>query len=136
MVNPTPPEFKSQIANLVEVQPFVAIQSGQLVVSNSGGTGSASIIFTCPVGTQRVTAVISNSGSKGVYIASGSGSATAVASSSTPTPTTGANCVSTCHYIPAGAVETLGFIGGTNTFAAICAGTDTSTLEISIGYGS
>jgi len=133
---PSPPRKFSMLSIPVDHNPFIAVQSAQLTVSNAGASGSQSITFTDLPGTGIVTARITNSGSKGVYLASGVGSATAVVSSGTPTPTTGANAVATCDYIGAGTVQTLAFVQGTNTFAAICASSDTSTLEISTGYGS
>ena len=133
---PSPPRMFSMLSAPVSQNAFIAAQSAQLTVSNAGASGSQSITFTDLPGTGRVTAHITNSGTKGCYLASGAGSATAVVSSSTPTPTTGANAVATCHYLGAGTVQTLSFVQGTDTLAAICAGSDTTTLEISTGYGS
>jgi len=127
----TPPLYQSKLSAPVQINNFIAIQSAQLAVTAVTG----SITFIDIAGTQRVTAKITNSGTKGCYLASGVGSATAVVSSSTPTPTAGDGVVSTCDYIAAGAIFTQDFLPGTNTFAAICGGADTTTLEISIGYG-
>lgn len=131
----TPPAFKSQLSQTFTANNFIAVQSAQLAVSNAGGTGNASLIFTDVPGTLRITAKITNSGTKGCYMASGHGAATAVVSTSTPTPAAGDGVVATCDYIAAGSILTQDYVQGTNTFAAICAGTDTTTLEISIGYG-
>lgn len=131
----TPPQFQSMLTLPVQSNNFIALQSAQLTVSNSGGMGSQSIVFTDLAGTQRVTAKITNSGAKGCYLASGTGSATAVVSTSTPTPISGTGVVATCDYIAAGAILQQDFIQGTTTFAAICAGSDTTTLEISVGFG-
>lgn len=131
----TLPNFQSQLSMPIQSNNFVAIQSAQLAVSNSGGSGSASVTFTALPGTLRLTAKITNSGSKGCYMASGHTTATAVVSTGTPTPSSGTNIVATCDYVAAGAILTQDFVQGTNTFAAICAGTDTTTLEISIGLG-
>lgn len=131
----TPPNFQSLLSIPVQSNSFIACQSAQLTVSNSGASGSQSITFTDLPGTQRVTVKITNSGQKGCYLASGNGSATAVVSTGTPTPANGTGAVATCDYIGAGTVHTLSFVQGTNTFAAICSGSDTTTLEISTGYG-
>lgn len=131
----TLPNFKSLLSQPLTANNFIAYQSASLSVSNSGASGSQSVTFTAvPTGGQRVTFKITNSGTKGCYIASGAGAATAVASSSTPTPTSG-TAVSTCDFIAAGAILTQDFVPGTDTIAAICAGTDTTTLEISSGSG-
>lgn len=129
---PTAPRFQSQLSLPIQSNNFIALQSAQLAVTN--GT-STSVTFTTTTGTLRVTAKITNSGSKGCYLASGNGSAAAVVSSSTPTPTTGTGAVATCDFIGPGAILQQDFIQGTNTFAAICAGSDTTVLEISIGQG-
>lgn len=129
----TAPNFQSLLSAPVQANNFIAIQSAQLAVTY---TASTPITFTDLAGTQRITAKITNSGAKGCYLASGvSGSTTAVVSSSTPTPTAGTGVVSTCDYIAPGSILTQDYIQGTTTFAAITAGTDTTTLEISIGYG-
>ncbi len=131
----TPPAMRSLLSQPVTANNFIAMQSVQLAVSNAGVTGSASVTFTDIVSMGRVTMKITNSGSKGCYVASGHTTATAVVSSATPTPTTGAGAVATCDYIAAGSIITQDYVAGTDTIAAICAGTDTTTLEISIGAG-
>lgn len=131
----TLPVFKSQLTQQFQANNFVPIQSAKLTVSNAGATGSASVTFTAKPGTQRVTMKITNSGTKGCYLATGHTTATAVASSSTPTPTAGTPIIATCDYIAAGAILTQDYVQGTDTLAAICAGSDTSVLEVSIGYG-
>ena len=131
----SPPKMKSKLSIPVDQNSFIAVQSAQLTVSNSGASGSQSVTFTDLPGTLRVTARITNSGTKGCYLASGHGTATAVVSTGTPTPTAGTGAVATCDYLGAGTVQTLSFVQGTNTFAAICNGSDTTTLEISTGYG-
>lgn len=131
---PVPPVFQSQLSQPVMINNFTPLQSVQLTVSNSGATGSASKTFTVVPSTQRVTFKITNSGAKGAYMAFGDGAATAVISSGTVTPATGAG-LSTCDYIAAGAILTQDAPGGYDTIAAICAGSDTTTLEISYGFG-
>jgi hypothetical protein len=132
----TSPQFRSMLSVPMTANNFTPIQSVQLAVSNSGATGSASKTFTVvPGGATRTTLKISNTGQKTVYIATGIGSATAVASSGTPTPAAGVEVVSNCDCIPAGAILTQDYPALTDTIAAICAGSDTSTLEISIGMG-
>ena len=127
------PKAQSLLSQPVQANNFIALQSAQLAVTY---TSSTPITFTDLAGTQRVTAKITNSGTKGCYLASGvAGSTVAVVSTSTPTPTSGVGVVSTCDFIAAGSILTQDYIQGTTTFAAICAGSDTTTLEISIGYG-
>lgn len=127
------PSFQSLVAQNVNMGNFIAIQSAQLAVTNS----SSSITFTLIPGTIRRTFKITNSGSKGCYLASGAGSATAVVSSSTPIPVSSvANAVATCDYIGAGETLIMDYLQGTTTLAAITAGSDSTTLEISSGYGS
>ncbi len=106
----TPPQMQSLLTVPVQSNNFIALQSASLAVSNAGSTGSASVTFTDMSGTLRVTAKITNSGTKGCYLASGNSTATAVASTSTPTPTSGAGVVATCDYIAAGAILQQDFI--------------------------
>lgn len=133
----TLPPFTSKLSQAVTANNFTPIQSAQRTVSNSGASGSQSLTFTLvPGGATRTTFKICNTGTKTAYIATGTTSATAVASSGTPTPASSVpNAVATCDAIPAGAIITQDYVAGTDTIAAICAGTDTTTLEISIGYG-
>jgi hypothetical protein len=114
-----------------QISNFIALQSAKLSVTNS----SASITFTAIQPGIKLQAKITNSGTKGAYLASGAGSATAVASSGTPAPASGTPIVANCDYIAAGSILTQDFIPGTDTLAAICAGSDSTTLEISIGLG-
>lgn len=127
----TLPTFVSSLAQPVTANNFIAVQSVQLPVTNA----SSSKTFTAIPGTLRVTMKITNSGTKGCYIASGTTTATAVVSSGTPTPAAGTPIVSNCDYVAAGSILTQDYIQGTDTIAAICGGADTTTLEISIGYG-
>lgn len=123
---------QSLLTQPVQQDNFVAIQSGQIDAT----TSSSSITFTAlNIGTIRTSAIIANTGTVAAYLASGSGSATAVASSTTPQPAASSTAVANCFCIPPGAIYTLGFEQGTNTFAAITASGST-TLEISVGYGS
>ncbi len=132
MVAPTPPQFQSLLSVPIQANNFVAIQSVKLAVTQT----SSYVTFTDWPGTLRVTAKITNSGSNGCYLASGVNSTTlAVVSSSVPLPLSGAGAVSNCDYIAAGSILTQDYIQGTLTFAAICSGSNTTTLEISAGYG-
>ena len=133
----TLPNYQSMLSKPVQINNFTPIQSAQRTVSNAGASGSQSITFTLvPGGATRTTFKITNVGDKGAYVATGIGSATAVVSTSTPTPASSVSgAVATCDYIAAGAIITQDYVAGTNTIAAICAGSDTTTLEISIGYG-
>lgn len=116
---------------------FLPLQSVQLAVSNSGGTGSASKTFTIvPGGSNATSFKWTNTGTKGAYVATGVTTATAVASSGTVIPAATAIIVAaTCDYVGAGCVLIQDYFPGTDTIAAICGGTDTTTLEVSIGYG-
>ena len=128
----TLPQFVSSLTQAVTANNFIAIQSSQLAVTNT----SASVTFTAVPGTLRVTMKITNTGTKGCYIASGKTTATAVASqNATPLPASGTPIVSNCDYVAAGSILTQDYIQGTDTIAAITAGSDTTTLEVSIGYG-
>lgn len=130
------PTWNSKLSQPVTTNNFTPIQSVQITVSNSGASGSQSKTFTAvPGGATRTTLKITNSGTKGCYVSTGIGSATAVLSSGTPTPTAGMPMTATCDYISPGSIITQDYIALTDTVAAICAGTDTTTLEISIGYG-
>lgn len=126
------PTFVSQLTQPVTANNFIAIQSSQLDVTNA----SASVTFTAVPGTLRVTMKITNTGTTGCYIASGNGSATAIPSvNQTPLPAAGNPIVSNCDYVAAGSILTQDYIQGTNTIAAICSGSGSTTLELSIGYG-
>ncbi len=128
----TLPQFVSSLTQAVTANNFVAIQSSRLDVTATTG----SVTFTAVPGTLRVTMKITNTGTKGCYIASGNTSATAVVSvNKTPLPASGTPIVSNCDYVAAGSILTQDYIQGTDTIAAICGGSDSTTLEISIGYG-
>lgn len=132
---PVLPKFGSYFSQPVTANNFTPCQSAQLGVSNAGATGSQSVTFTVvPGGANRSTFKITNSGTKGCYIAAGAGTATAVVSTTTPQPSSG-TAVSNCDYVAAGAILTQDYPALTDTIAAICNGTDTTALEISIGYG-
>lgn len=128
---PSPGNDRSLLAIPVISKSFLATQSALLPVS----AVSASVTFTNVPGTIRVTAKITNSGTKGCYLASGKATATAVVSTATPQPAAGDLLISNCDYIAAGAIYTQDYPAGTNTFASICAGSDSTTLEISVGWG-
>lgn len=133
----TLPQFQSMLSQPITANNFTPIQSVQLAVSNSGGTGSSFKQFTLiPGQSGRTTLKICNTGTKTAYISTGITTAIAVASTGTPTPLSSVNnATATCDAIPGGAILTQDYVAGTDTIAAICAGTDTTTLEISIGYG-
>lgn len=132
MANPSPPKLQSMLSPPITANNFIAMQSAALAV---GTAFSSSVTFTNIPSTQRVTFKFFNSGTKDCYISGGNGVATAVVADSTPRPTSGAASVSNCDCIPHGAILTQDYVGGTNTIAAICAGTDTTVLQISIGGG-
>lgn len=133
----TVPKLVSQLSMPIVTNNFTPVQSAQLTVSNSGASGSQSVVFTTVPGTGRITFKFTNSGTKGCYLATGAGSATAVASTSTPQPAFSSSVpsVANCDYVAAGAIITQDYAAGTTTVAAICGGGDTTTLEISIGFG-
>lgn len=133
----TVPRLYSQLSMPIITNNFTPVQSAQLTVSNSGASGSQSVTFTTVPGTGRVTFKFTNSGTKGCYVATGHTTATAVASSGTPTPAFSSSVpsVANCDYVAAGAIITQDYAPGTDTVAAICGGGDTTTLEVSIGYG-
>lgn len=133
----TPPAFLSQLSQQINANNFIALQS----MKRSVTAVAASATFTLSPGTQRVTFKITNTGTKGVYICgsnslSSGGIVAAVPSQDgVPLPASGTNVVSNCDYVAAGAILQQDFVQGTDTISAICAGADTSTLEISIGQG-
>lgn len=131
MVN-NPPRLASMLSQPFTTNNFIAMQSASLAV---GTANSSSVTFTTIPSTNRVTFKFFNSGAKDCYIGSGNGSATAIVATSTPNPTSGPAVISNCDCIPHGAILTQDYPAGTNTIAAICAGTDTTTLQISIGGG-
>lgn len=130
----TPPGLFSLLSVPQQANNFIALQSAIL----SPGTASASVTFTNIPSGNRVTFKICNTGTKTAYVAGGNlvnSPPTAVAISATPTPTSGTAVVSTCNPVPAGAILTEDFVAGTDTIAAICSGSNSTTLEISIGTG-
>lgn len=132
MANPSPPKLQSMLSMPIMSDNFIALQSASL---NVGTANSSSVTFTNIPSTQRVTYKLYNSGTKDCFVAGGKTTATAIVASGTPSPTSGAAVVSNCDCIPHGAILTQDYVGGTDTIAAICAGTDTTTLQISIGGG-
>jgi hypothetical protein len=118
--------------NIVVVKNFQPEQSARLAVTT---TSSTPLVFTSQGGSAGVTFMISNSGTVGAYIAVGSGTnGTVTATVSTSTPLAVGNGAG-CLYIAPGAIYTLDFPNGAQTIAAITA-SGTTTLEISVGYGS
>jgi len=132
----TPPNYFSLLSMPTQQNNFIAIQSAQLTVSNSGSAGSRSVTFTQIPGTGRVTAKICNTGTKTAYLCGSNSSLIipAVASSSTPLPTATMS-TAVCDAIPGGAILQQDFVQGVDTISAICGGSDTTTLEISFGSG-
>lgn len=139
MTNTQPPAVGSMLTQAVSQDAFVAIQSALLAVTATSGN----ITFTCNVfganNNRPVSYMILNTGTKGCYICGSNSAAPAAAivATSTPAPTT-TGLQSNCTYIPPNMVAPmiLGFLPSTDTIAAICAGSDSTNLEISIGYGS
>lgn len=128
----SPPRLASMLSQPFTTNNFIAMQSASLTV---GTANSSSVTFNLVPSTNRVTFKLYNSGTKDCYVAGGAASVAAVVAGSTPSPTSGSASVSNCDCIPHGAILTQDYPGGTNTIAAICAGTDTTTLQISIGGG-
>lgn len=132
----TAPYFRSQLSQPMQPNNFTPVQAAKLTVSNAGASGSQSVTFTVTPGTGRVTYKITNSGTKGCYVATGQTTATAVVSTATPTPVAATPAtVATCDYIAPGAILNQDYAPLTDTIAAICAATDTTTLEVSVGFG-
>ncbi len=134
MANPKPPKLSSMLSAPVVNNNFIAFQSAIL----SPGTSNVSVTFTNIPSTQRVTYKFCNTGTKPVYICGSNSSAiiAAVVSTSTPAPTSTLISTSICDVIPSGTPPIyLDFIGGVDTISAICATTNSTTLEISIGAG-
>lgn len=128
----TLPDYKSKLATPVIAMSFRPNQSAKIAVINASST---SVTFTVIPGQSTFTTLkITNTGTKGAYVSTGVTTATAVASSSTPSPASGV-AISNCDYIAAGAIYVQDYPAGTDTIAAICGGTDTTTLEVSIGSG-
>lgn len=132
------PPMRSMLSVPVQTNNFVPVQSAQLAVSNAGASGSQDVTFTILPGSVggRITYKITNSGEEGAYIAAGIGSATAIVATATPSPAAGAGVsISNCDYIAGGAILTQDYPAQYDTLAAICSGSNTTTLEITIGYG-
>jgi len=128
----SPPQLISGLSAPITINNFVALQSAKLAVTAS----SSSITFTNIPSSGRVTFKITNTGTKGAYITGAKTTATAVASTGSVQPSSGTNAVSNCDYVAAGTIQCLDFLLATDTIAAICGGADSTTLEISIGYGA
>lgn len=128
----TPPALQSKLSPPITANNFIAMQSALV----SPGTASLAITFTNIPSSQRVTFKISNTGTNAAYVcgSNSSGAKVAVLSSSTPAPTSGAASVSNCDCIPAGAILTQDYVGGTDTLAFIVRSGSTN-IEISIGGG-
>lgn len=101
---------------------------------------SASVTFsalTPPFNSnRRQTFCVYNGGASDAFISGGYNAATAAVSTTTP--------AANCHCIGAGTVQVIDLLYlsdpsnpdlVTNTIAAICATGESTTLEISIGYG-
>lgn len=127
----TPPALVSKLSIPTMANNFIPMQSAAILPV---GTAQQSITFTNIPSGQRVTFKISNTGSSGVYCASGNTSATAVLSSATPQPTSGAAIISNCDCIPAGAILTQDYVAGTDTLAFLTRA-GTTNIEVSIGAG-
>lgn len=128
----TPPALQSKLSPPITANNFIAMQSALLGI----GTGSQSLTFTNIPSSQRVTFKMSNTGGNAAYICGSNSNAVKVAvlSSSTPQPTSGPSTVSNCDCIPAGAILTQDYVGGTDTLSAITRA-GTTNVEISIGGG-
>jgi hypothetical protein len=118
----------------VSIHNFMGFQSAKLAVTNT----SVPLTFTAINSSQNVAYHLSNTGTKGCYVTAATSAAVAVASTSTPTPTTSGSgtLVSTGIYIAAGSVQIIEFPNKCISFAAVCGGSDTTTLEVTIGFGS
>lgn len=130
----SPPPMPSLLSQRQTANNFIALQSIQIPVTST----SISRSFTNLPGGGPVTMKITNTGNSGAYLAGCNSSAIVAAVSSITAnaqPTAGTNAVSNCDYVAAGAILTQDYIAGTDTLSAICSGSNSTTLEVSIGYG-
>ncbi len=134
-----PPPRPSQLSQRHTADNFLALQSCNITANPT----ASSITFTNLPGNQPVTLKVFNAGASGkhAYIC-GSNSAVSVVSAvaSTTNPSAaqvgaGGFYVSNCDCVPAGAILTQDYIGGTDTISVICASGISAVLEISLGYG-
>lgn len=125
------------IAQPVGIKNFMAFQSCSYDVTTT--SSNARKTFTIPVQAQNVQYHITNTGSAGAFIAAGlTGSTpTAAATTGTPAPAASGNgtFISAGLYIAPGTVQVVEFPAGYYVIAAVT-GASTTTLQISIGYGS
>lgn len=130
-----PPTLKSMLSQPVTANNFIAMQSA--LMTQGTGNLAISIVFTLVPSTQRVTYKFSNTGTKAIYVCGSNSSSpiAAVVSTSTPMPTSTLISTSICDCIPAGAIITQDYPGGTNNISGICKTAENTTLEISIGGG-
>jgi len=94
--------------------------SGNNTVSISGSSTSGSATLTNPIAGNSPNVRIYNAGPNTAFVRWGIGTQTAIAATDIP--------------IPAGAIENF-FKGQSDTFAAICAATQTATIYFTPGSG-
>lgn len=130
-----PPRLTSMLSAPTIADNFMPYQSAQIAI----GTGSLAVnlTFTVATNTQRVTYKFANTGTKAAYISVGPSTSvvTAVISTSSPQPTSTIISYSICDCIPAGAILTQDYLGGSDTVSAICKSGENTTLEITAGGG-
>lgn len=122
--------YKSVFAAPVTMQNFCPQISVKLAVTASS---APTPVVPALTSQGRTTFKISNTGTKTAYIAWGHNTATAVASNTSTWETN-------CDAVPAGSILTQDFINNDadtniNMLAAICAGGESTTLEITYGSG-
>ena len=131
---PVPPRLVSALSSPITANNFVPMQSASMAV---GTANASSVTFTNIPSSQRVTYKLSNVGTKAAFISAtrSTNPVAAIVATSSPQPTSTLLSISTCDCLPAGAILTQDYPGGTDMISAICGGTDTTTLQISIGGG-
>lgn len=129
------PRLTSMLSQPIITDNFMPYQSANMTI----GTGNLAVnlTFTITPNSQRVTYKFANTGSKAAYIsvAPSASIVTAVTSTSTPQPTSTLITTSICDCIPAGAILTQDYLGGSDTISAICKSGENTTLEITCGGG-
>lgn len=132
------PRLTSMLSQPMIADNFMPYQSANMTI----GTGSLAVnlTFTVPANTQRVTYKFANTGTKASYISvsnstGSNGIVPAVVSTSVPQPTSTLISTSVCDCIPAGAILTQDYLGGSDTISAICKSGENTTLEITAGGG-
>lgn len=108
---------------MATTNPMTPIDSFALSVTAT----TANAILGTENAATNVQMRLQNAGTKTLYWCTGSSTVTATVATST--------AAKTCHPLAAGAIEVFSKPGVDTYIAAICGGTDTSTLFVTIGRG-